>query len=222
MAQRLSGSAGTRAPRPRTRDDLPGEGYLFPGEVAELLGCGDIDYHQLRRLFRLVRAQAGGSARPRKWARYTLKDVAALRLALDLCGGVEALAHGKHLHIAPLERACEALRRQGVANPLLDVPLHRTGTVVIAEINGVLFDPTTGQTTLRQSRDQLQKYLDEQLPQLDAEAQKLPRRQSAKAGAERRALRAAMANEMASRSRARDAAQGTGELRISGRTPAQG
>jgi hypothetical protein len=215
VAQRLKTAASTRTPRPRTRDDLPGEGYLFPGEVAELLDCGDIDYHQLRRLFRLVRTQAGVQVRTRKWARYTLKDVAALRIALELCGGSDALARGKHLQMAALEHACTALRVQGVANPLLDVPLHRMGAIIVAEINGVLFDPTSGQTTLRDSRDRLQQYLDDQLVQLDDEANGLTRDQMAAARAERRDVGSALAREASSRSLARDAAQGVGEVRFS-------
>ncbi len=214
MAQRLRDRSGTRSPRPRTRDDLAGEGYLFPGEVAEMLGCQKIDYHQLRRLFRLVRAQAAAPVRERKWARFTLKDIAALRIALDLCGGVPALEEGRRLAITPLERACEALRGQGVGNPLLDVPMTRQGTVVFAEINGLLFDPVNGQLTLKDSRDLVERYLDGQLDQLDAQAARLERGGAAPAGRERRELTKRLAGEASARSRARDAARGRGVIRI--------
>lgn len=213
MAQRLR-ERGTRAPRPRTRDDLPGEGYLFPGEVAEMLGCRDIDYRQLRRLFRLVRTQAGAPVRDGKWARFTLKDVAALRVALDLSGGSSALERGKHLQVAPLEHACRALRAQGVSNPLLDVPMKRSGTVVFAEIDGVLFDPLNGQLTLKDSRDVLQRYVEDHLANLDAEARGLTQKQLAAVRRDRTKLRSALAGEAASRGRIRDAARGRGDLRL--------
>lgn len=158
MAQRLS-QRGTRSPRPRVPEEPGQDGYFFPGEVAELLGCRDIDYHQLRRLFRLVRIQAAVPVRERKWARFTLRDIAALRIALNLCGGVAALDEGRHLRIAPLERACAALRDQGVVNPLLDVPMRREGIIVFAEIDGQLFNPVNGQMRLDEARDMVTEYL---------------------------------------------------------------
>ena len=94
-----------------------------------------------------------------KWARFTLRDIAAMRNALNLCGGVAALNEGQHLRIAPLEHACEALRLQGVVNPLLDVPMRREGTIVYAEIDGQLFNPVNGQICLDAARDMVAEYL---------------------------------------------------------------
>lgn len=112
-----------------------------------MLGIDDVDYHQLRRLFRLVREQGGGAPND-GWSRYTLTDIAALNIAIELCGGKHALQPGRHLQIEPLRKACRALRQQGIANPLLEVRLERQGRKVFADVGGTLFDPQTGQTAL--------------------------------------------------------------------------
>ena len=163
----MNSSAGSRAPRPRVRPDLPGEGYLFPGEVARLLGCENADYHQLRRLFRLVRTQVDGEVRERKWARYSLLDVAALRIALDLCGGTDALSPGRRLSIAPLDEACRLLRARGVNNPLLDVPMRRHGRTVLVEIDGMLFNPRNGQLVLRATSSLIHDFVNRDLEDLE-------------------------------------------------------
>lgn len=168
VARRVNSSSGSRAPRPRVRPDLPGEGYLFPGEVARLLGCEDVDYHQLRRLFRLVRAQVDAEVRERKWARYSLLDVAALRIALELCGGVEALGPGRRLSIAPVDEACRLLRARGVNNPLLDVPMRRHGRTVLVEIDGMLFNPGNGQLVLRNTSSLIRDFVDRGLAEIEA------------------------------------------------------
>jgi hypothetical protein len=138
------------APRRRIAGE-PGstrDGYFYPREAATILGCPEIDYQQLRRLFVFARRQAGRPVPP-GWARYTLQDLAAVRRALALSGGVVVLqTPGHRLQLARLERACDALREQGVENPLLDVSLQRRGHAVLASINGVLYDPVTGQTEL--------------------------------------------------------------------------
>jgi hypothetical protein len=147
------------APRPRLSLDGRREGYFYPREVAEILGCPEIDYYQLRRLFELARAQSG---RPPAvgWGRYTLTDIAAVRVALDLAGGKPALAAGRRLQIAPVARACEALVAMGVREPLLEVPMFRQGRNVFAVVGGGLIDPVTGQIVLREVFQAAKNLLD--------------------------------------------------------------
>lgn len=136
-----------RRPAKRLRD-RDNDGYFFPREVAHLLGIEDIDYHQLRRLFRLVREQSGTGLNS-GWSRYTLTDIAAVKVVIELCGGPEALQPGRRLRIDCVAKACTALREQGIENPLLDVQLERQGDRIFANLSGTLFDPLTGQTALR-------------------------------------------------------------------------
>lgn len=138
---------GTVPPLDRVRD-LPADGYFFPNEVAHMLRIVDIDYHQLRRLFRLVREQSGTTLNT-GWSRYTLTDIAAVEVAIRLCGGKDKLGRGRRLRIKPVQDACMALHQQGIANPLLDVPLARQGQRILAYVGGTLYDPVTGQTALR-------------------------------------------------------------------------
>lgn len=160
MADQLRNHS-VRHPRRRV---VPGDparsGYFYPGEVAEMEGFTDIDYRQLRRLFKLVRNQADAAVgTDAAWSRYTLRDIAALRIALTLCRNEDAADSG-YLLIAPLERACDALRSQGVGNPLLGVPMIREGRTIFAEVDGVQVDPTTGQMQLRNVHDAVRAYLD--------------------------------------------------------------
>lgn len=149
--------------RPRQRV-VPGDalqsGLFYPGEVARMEDFAGIDYRQLRRLFKLVREQANAPIGPeRTWSRYTLRDIAALKIAVALCRS-DVDPDSRYLVIAPLERACAALRTQGVANPLLDVPLTREGRVIFAEIDGARIDPTNGQMQLRDAHDEVLAYLE--------------------------------------------------------------
>lgn len=148
---------GQVPPRERTER---GEVLLFPREVVAVLELGGIDYRQLRRLLVLVRKQAG-VPKPvdRGWARYSLADVAALEVALELAGGREALAPGRHLQMAPVARACAALRERGIDNPLLDVPMRRDGRKVFAFVNGTLLDPTNGQAVMQDAADRVGAFL---------------------------------------------------------------
>jgi hypothetical protein len=119
---------------------------LFPNQVAQLLGVGQVDYGQLRRLFRLV---ASGRTAGRRWTRFTLRDVAAIEVALRLAGGHDALEPGRHLTIKPVEDACRILReRYGLEEPLLEADLRREGSSIVATVRHVTFEPLTGQVLL--------------------------------------------------------------------------
>ena len=116
------------------------------------------DLRQLRRLLDLVRTQAGYPKPGREWARFTLGDLTALRIAISICENSDD--GGRYLVISPLEEACRTLRSQGVTNPLLDVPMVREGRTVFAEIDGVLTNPRTGQMQLAETHDRVRMYLD--------------------------------------------------------------
>ncbi len=135
----------TRTPQRRSA----GGGLFFPNEVVRILGLQRIDYRQLRRLFRLVRRVCGSPVASRKWARFSFTELACLRVAIDLAGGVDALATGRRLRLKAIENACRALtKRYGVQNPLLHARMRREGNAVVAVVDDVTFAPATGQLTL--------------------------------------------------------------------------
>lgn len=135
--------------------------HLFPAEVVELLRLEGIDYAQLRRLFHLVKEQAGEHVQGREWARYTLLDVAALEVLISLCGGREALGPGRRLRLANIREACSALRSQGFSNPLLQVPMAKIGRNVYAVVQKVVIEPRSGQVVMDQLNDPIKKYFAE-------------------------------------------------------------
>lgn len=150
------------APRPRLSPDPSRAGYFFPREVADILGVPEIDYRQLRALFKLARLQAGDPVLPadHRWSRYTLRDVAAVQEALRLAGGSVALRPGRRLRLRPVESAVIGLMRMGVRDPLLEVPLERYGSTIVATIGGDLLDPTSGQLTIRRVFAQVRPRID--------------------------------------------------------------
>ena len=122
-----------RAPRDTAKPPAErqhGATYFYAAEVVRILGLDGIDYAQLRRLLRLVRTP---DAQPsRRWARFSFEDLVGLRVALHLAGGAEALAQGRRLQLAELERTCARLRQLGVSRPLIDVRLRREGRAIVA------------------------------------------------------------------------------------------
>ncbi|MGH2719532.1 MAG: hypothetical protein ACRDJU_13280 [Actinomycetota bacterium] len=145
---------------PSARAD--GAAYFYPTEVVRILGLRGIDYAQLRRLLRLVRP--AGSQPSRGWARYSFEDLVAVRVAVGLAGGREALAQGRRLQIAEVERACARLHELGIARPLLEVPLRREGRAVLAECQGMTFRPATGQLALTEVSDRIHEFLAQVVP----------------------------------------------------------
>jgi hypothetical protein len=142
---------GPIPPCPRVSADPARTGYFHPREVADILGCPKIDYAQLRRLFKLARLQTGGPVADsdHRWSRYTLRDIAAVEVALRLSGGPESLDLGRRLRVAPVEAAVRSLLDRGIRDPLLEVPMERHGAVIVAAVAGDIIDPTTGQLVLR-------------------------------------------------------------------------
>jgi hypothetical protein len=136
-------------------------GYFYPGEVVRVLKLRGIDYAQLRALLALVRPD--GERPTRAWARFNLRDMACIRIAIDLAGGVAALQQGRRLRLSPLRKALRALSRAGYDLPLLDVTLSRDGERIIAVAAGVRFEAETGQLLLDLVQKKAQTYLEANL-----------------------------------------------------------
>jgi hypothetical protein len=138
-------------------------GEFFPGEVVRILNLQKLDYRQLRHLFRIVRAQAGEPiSRDGKWARFTFRDLVALKAAFHLAGGEEALAPGRKLRLHDVERICKRLQEDlGLSNPLTEVAFRRVGRTVIAQVQGVSFEPTSGQMVLTDVVAAVERYIEE-------------------------------------------------------------
>jgi hypothetical protein len=151
--------AEKRVHRPPRRR-LAGDGYFFPNEVVRILHLERVDYRQLRRLFRLVRAASGRKIRERKWARYSFQDLCALQVAIDIAGGIEALASGRRLGLKALEAACRALRDEfKLSSPLTQALLQRQGRVITAQLGGMHFVPQTGQLVFGTLQGAVGKHL---------------------------------------------------------------
>lgn len=145
-----------RAPRERTAE----EGSFYPNEVVRILGLQRVDYRQLRRLFKLVRLASGAAACPGRWARFSFQDIAALRVAINLAGGVTALRKGHRLQLKPIEVACRQLREQyDLTSPLTQARLRRDGRKVVAELGGLHFIPQSGQLVFGSLRGDIRRHV---------------------------------------------------------------
>lgn len=129
--------------------------FFYPGELVHALGLEKIDYRQLRELLALVRGNNEAEL-DAGWAKYSLAEVAGMRLALELCGayGVD-LGRRRYLRVAPLKAACASLRSLGIVNPLPEVPMVRHRKWIVAQVQGFLVDPSSGQMILGEARDLL-------------------------------------------------------------------
>jgi len=132
-------------------------GYFYPGEVVRVLKLRGIDYAQLRALLALVRPD--GERPTRAWARFNLRDMACIRAAIDLAGGVGALQEGRRLRLGPLRKALKALHRAGYDLPLLDVSLSKDGERIVAVAAGIRFEAETGQLLLDLVQKKAETYL---------------------------------------------------------------
>lgn len=155
-----------RAPRTRLLSRV--KGYFFPGEAARILGLEGIDYHQLRRILRIASGPDSLQASSRKWTRFTFKDLLLVRRALDLAGGIDALKPHRHLKLKRLQEACTALRdRFDIADPLTSANLRLDGRAIVAQLDGVTFEPATGQTIL-----EIQQGIQREITQIQSHLKK--------------------------------------------------
>jgi hypothetical protein len=151
-----------KPPAARIRSEVP-SAVFFPGEVARLLGLEGVDYAQLRQLFVLTHTLRGEPEPGRGWSRFTLADLAATEVLVDLGGGREALARGRRLVFGDVERACDALRAMGFDNPLLQVPMARHGRRILARVGSHVIEPTSGQMALETAGDLIDAFLESRL-----------------------------------------------------------
>jgi hypothetical protein len=136
-----------KEPKRRISDEK--RGYFFPGEVARILKLDGIDYRQLRQLFRYASGQAPSRATAGKWARFTYRDLVAVKTAIRLAGGIGSLRVGRRLRLKRVEKAAKALRRRlGVSDPFAAVKVVLDGGTILAQLNGITFDAISGQLLL--------------------------------------------------------------------------
>lgn len=134
---------------------------FYPADVVRILRLEGIDYAQLRRILRLVRGP-GEAPRSRSWARFNFQDLVGVKVAIELAGGVEAIAQGRRLRIGDVELVCARLRREGFDRPLTEVALRRQGSTIVAEVGGIKYQPLTGQVVLRDVKNAVSSFLDHQ------------------------------------------------------------
>lgn len=149
----------TRKRRGAPRQVVSGTGFYYPGEVARILGLGDIDYRQLRELRGLVSSSDERTPK-RKWGRYSYRDLVLVRNAIHLAGGPEALKLGRRLRIRQLSRVVDVLKTQfGLTDPLTQIRLEVLGSSIVAHISGARLDPMRSQYVFAEILDGVKRYL---------------------------------------------------------------
>src|SRR6266478_5380799 len=124
-------------------------GYFYPGEAARILGLDGVDYHQLRKLLLLAAGASPDKKESRRWARFSYKDLVMVKAAVNLAGGIDTLRKGRHLRLKRVRDACASLRHAfGVQDPLSSVKLVLDGQTIVAQMDGVAFEPVSGQLIL--------------------------------------------------------------------------
>lgn len=142
------------SPQPGTRAAV-----FFPGEVAALLDLENIEYDQLRKLWVLSLTSRGEPVPTGKWARFSLRDLAATEVLLGLVGPRERLAQGRHLNFRGVKEACDALRTLGFTDPLLQVPMVRDRSRIVAMVDEYVVVPANGQLALDYTRNLIEDFL---------------------------------------------------------------
>ncbi len=131
--------------RPKTRARSSG-GRLFSGEVVRLLHLERLSYPQLRALARIVRGEEPQEGR---WSCFAFRDLVAIRAAIKLAGDKANPYGGQRLMLREVERACAMLReRYKIAAPLTTVRLEWHGGRIVAQFEGVHFEPASQQLLL--------------------------------------------------------------------------
>ncbi|MGC4175360.1 hypothetical protein [Demequina sp.] len=150
---------GKKSPRSRMLASGGGPEF-FPGEAAEILGLAHVDHARLRRLVVLRRECAGDSGPTAgRWLRLGLDDLMAVRVLVDIGGGLERLVAGRRLKTSGIAEVCSALRAMGIADPLIQVPIARQGDHVVAYLAASWVDPSTGQLLFNEVFTRTDAYL---------------------------------------------------------------
>lgn len=154
MASHLA-SHGLRRPRDRAQGSEAAAATFFPGEAADILELrstptGGVDYAQLRRLHGFVREQDGHgqSTSDSNWSRWTFQDIAAGRVVVELLDMRERMRPCQRIRYDKLTKVCDALRSAGFRRPLLDVPLVRDGSEILAVVGRDVIEPLSNQHVL--------------------------------------------------------------------------
>jgi hypothetical protein len=135
----------TKSPRVRAPSEALGPAF-FPGEAAEILGLGAVDHARLRRLKRLRDTCAGrDSELGSSWLRLDITDLVAIQVLIDIGGGQDRLRDGRRVRTHGVVQVCERLRTLGHDDPLVQVPLARHGSRVVAYIAASWIEPASGQ-----------------------------------------------------------------------------
>jgi hypothetical protein len=136
---------------------------FYPGEVARLLKLSGVDYSQLRELYVLARKLRGEPEPTRTWARFSLADLAAVEVLVSLGGGRKALSKDRRLILGRIEETCNALRRMGFDDPLLQVPLVREGRQILAKVEQYIFEPASGQLVIEDTGVRIDRFLEQRI-----------------------------------------------------------
>lgn len=147
-------------PRKRRKPKRASAGF-FAGEVVQILDLKGLDYRQLREMLRLARESRGEACVDRRWATYSFRDLVAIRAIVDLFGGARAIAAGAQLRLRALRAVCLRLRRFGFSDPLLEVKLTRAGSKIVAQSEGIRFEPASGQLLIDDMYERIEATLRE-------------------------------------------------------------
>ncbi len=123
------------------------DGCMFPGEVFRRLRLERITYPQLRTLLRIARGDSASQGA--SWCRFSFTDLVAIKAAIKLGRDKNNPYGGRRLMLAEVELACRLLReRYGIASPLTTVRLVWEGRRIVAQFQGVHFEPASAQLLL--------------------------------------------------------------------------
>lgn len=83
-----------------------------------------------------------------------------MKVAVELGGGLAALKQGRRLRLAALTRACQILRtRYSIQHPFRDAKLERVGATLLVNVEGVHFEPASGQVVMKEVAKAVQDYI---------------------------------------------------------------
>jgi hypothetical protein len=152
------------------RDHLhASEPVLYVGEVVETLElAGLVDYRQMTRILCLVRfpdrknLMASTLENDRKWARYSLEEVAGASQAVRLLREQHGSVSGPFpVRLRKLGAACQKIHRSGFPFPLVqtDMAWDSSSGSFIFHFDGFIVDAETGQSRLDQAMTSIEQRI---------------------------------------------------------------